>query len=106
MTKEKTEYIIKIPKVNFYGLIITLLGIMFTFYITTNNDIEKIKLRLDYQDNQQQNITKNNEKINEKLDFIITKVAGIEATMKYKEDKKTPTNNYSNSSSNSILSYN
>lgn len=88
MTKDKTEYCIKIPKASFWSLIGGLATLIAVFYITTKLDIERLKTRIDYQDSQQQTTEKSNEKVNEKLDFIITKIAGIEATMKYKEDKK------------------
>ena len=50
--------------------------------------MEQLKSQQNYNTSQIENRFKNDDKVNEKLDFIITKIAGLEATMTYKEDKK------------------
>ena len=98
----KSEYKLPIPKTSFWAGLFMLLGVFAGFYISVKIDIEKLKAKQDYQDTTQQAERKNYEKVNEKLDFIITKIADLDATMKFKEDKKSiNTNSSYNGSSGS-----
>jgi len=91
----KSDYVLPIPKTSFWAGLFLLIGVFAGFYISVKIDIEKLKAKQDYQDTTQQAERKNYEKVNEKLDFIITKIADLDATMKFKEDKKSISTNSS-----------
>ena len=84
----KSNYLFPIPKVTFYSGLGIILSALIGFCWNTQMQLEQLKTQQNYNTSQIENRFKNDDKVNEKLDFIITKIAGLEATMTYKEDKK------------------
>jgi len=84
----KSNYLFPIPKVTFYSGLGVVLASLIGFCWNTQMQLEQLKAQQNYNTAQIENRFKNDDKVDDKLNLILTEIADLKATMKYKEDKK------------------